>query len=141
MNKLYLLILLVIPNLIYSQQSINQKGDSVKTINQEKNFQEGIEQLLQKNQQKHYKKRGIKGFCVQIYSGESRGEAQRIKYQFMKKFNKITSVEYVRVSPNWKVRVGKCRTKLEAKKLQSIIKEVYPGSYIRDIIVPFGEFD
>ncbi len=59
----------------------------------------------------------------------------------MKTFDNIASIEYVRISPNWKVRVGKYRTKLEAKKLQSIIKEVYPGSYIRDIIVPFGEFD
>ena len=104
-------------------------------------MQEGIEKLLQKNQKKNYEKRGLKGFCVQIYSGESREKAQTTKYQFMKTFDNIASIEYVRISPNWKVRVGKYRTKLEAKKLQSIIQEKYPGAYITELIVPFGEFD
>ena len=141
MNKLYLLILFVVPHYIYSQQSENQKSDSIKIINHEIHMQEGIEQLLQKNKQIHYEKGGIEGFCVQIYSGDNREKSQKIKYQFMKRFSEITSVYYERVSPNWKVRVGKCRTKLEAKKLQSIIKKVYPGSYITEIIVPVGEFD
>ena len=141
MNKLYLLILFVVPNYIYSQQSANQESDSVKIINHEIHMQEGIKQLLQKNQQIHYKKGGIGGFCIQIYSGNSKEECQKIKSQVMMRFPEITSVHYERVSPNWKVRIGKCRTKLEAKKLQSIIRKVYPGSYIIEIIVPVGEFD
>jgi len=141
MNKLYLLILFVVPHYIYSQQSSNQESDSVKIINHEIHMQEGIKQLLRKNQQIHYEKGGIEGFCVQIYSGDSREECQKIKSQVMKRFPEITSVHYERVSPNWKVRVGKCRTKLEAKKLQSIIRKVYPGSYITEIHVPIGEFD
>ena len=141
MNKLYLLILFVVPNYIYSQQSANQESDSVKIINHEIHMKEGIKQLLQKNQQIHYKKGGIGGFCIQIYSGNSKEECQKIKSQVMMRFPEITSVHYERVSPNWKVRVGKCRTKLEAKKLQSIIRKVYPGSYITEIHVPIGEFD
>ena len=135
MNKLIIIILFFAPQVIYSQQSII-KSDSIQI-----NMQEGIVELLQKKKNKHYKRQGIKGFCVQIYSGESREKAQGIKYQFMKKFDDISTVEYVRVSPNWKVRVGKYRTKLEAKKLQSIIQEIYLGAYITEIIVPFGEFD
>ena len=141
MNKLYLLILFVVPHYIYSQQSSNQESDSVKTFIQEINMQEGIEQLLSKNQQIHYKKGGIGGFCIQIYSGNSKEECQKIKSQVMMRFPEITSVHYERVSPNWKVRIGKCRTKLEAKKLQSIIRKVYPDSYIIEINVPIGEFD
>ena len=141
MNKLYLLILFVVPNYIYSQQSANQESDSVKIINHEIHMQKGIKQLLQKNQQIHYKKGGIGGFCIQIYSGNSKEECQKIKSQVMMRFPEITSVHYERVSPNWKVRIGKCRTKLEAKKLQSIIRKVYPDSYIIEINVPIGEFD
>jgi len=141
MNKLYLLILFVVPHYIYSQQSSNQESDSVKTFIQEINMQEGIEQLLSKNQQIHYKKGGIEGFCIHLYSGNSREECQKIKSQVMMRFPEITSVHYERVSPNWKVRIGKCRTKLEAKKLQSIIKEMYPSAYITEKIVPFGRFD
>jgi hypothetical protein len=141
MNKLYLLLLFVMPHYIYSQQSLNQESDSIKTPMQEINMQEGIEQLLQKNKQIYYEKGGIEGFCVQIYSGDSREECQKIKYQFMKIFPEITTIHYERVSPNWKVRVGKCRTRLEAKKLQSIIRKVYSGSYITEINIPIGEFD
>ena len=129
------------PHYIYSQQSLNQESDSIKTPMQEINMQEGIEQLLQKNKQIYYEKGGIEGFCVQIYSGDSREECQKIKYQFMKIFPEITTIHYERVSPNWKVRVGKYRTRLEAKKLQSIIRKVYSGSYITEINIPIGEFD
>ena len=78
---------------------------------------------------------------MQIYSRDSREECQKIKYQFMRIFPEITTIHYERVSPNWKVRVGKYRTRLEAKKLQSIIRKVYPGSYITEINIPIGEFD
>lgn len=141
MNKLYLLIVFVIPNYIYSQQSENQESDSVKTTNHEIHMQKGIEQLLRKSQQIHYEKGGMEGFCVQIYSGDSREESQRIKSQFMRSFPEIKSIFYERVSPNWKVRVGKLRTRLEVKKLQSVIKEMYPSAYITEKIVPFGRFD
>ena len=141
MNKLYLLIVFVIPNYIYSQQSGNQESNSLKITNHAIHMQKGIEKLLRKNQQIHYEKGGIEGFCVQIYSGDSRGESQRIKSQFMRIFPEIESVFYERVSPNWKVRVGKLRTRLEVKKLQSIIKEMYPNAYITEKTVPFRGFD
>ena len=141
MNKLYLIIVFVIPNYIYSQQSGNPESNSFKTTNHEIHMQKGIEKLLRKNQQIHYKKGGIEGFCVQIYSGDSREESQRIKSQFIRRFPEIKSIFYERVSPNWKVRVGKLRTRLEVKKLQSVIKEMYPSAYITEKIVPFGRFD
>ena len=141
MNKLYLLIVFVIPNYIYSQQSENQESDSFKITNHEIHMQKGIEQLLRKSQQIHYEKGGMEGFCVQIYSGDSREESQRIKSQFMRRFPEIKSIFYERVSPNWNVRVGKLRTRLEVKKLQSVIKEMYPSAYITEKIVPFGRFD
>ena len=140
MNKLYILILLIIPNFIYSQQYEVQETDSIDIINYEEYMGKRIERLLKKNQQIYFDKGGIEGSCVQIYSGDNREERDKIKYQCKEKFPEL-NVWWIRISPNWKVRVGKCRTELEAKKLQSIIKEVYPGSYIRDIIVPFGEFD
>ena len=141
MNKLYLIIVFFIPNYIYSQESIKQEADSIEKINYGEYMDKETEQLLQKNKYIHYKKGGIEGFCVQIYSGDSRGESQRIKSQFMKRFPEIKSVFYERVSPNWKVRAGKFRTRLEVKKLQSIIKEIYPSAYITEKIVPFGRFD
>ena len=34
----------------------------------------------------------------------------------MKKFPEIKSIQYERISPNWKVKVGKFRTKTEAQR-------------------------
>mgnify|MGYP001211489811 FL=1 len=59
----------------------------------------------------------------------------------MKKFPKITTVSYERVNPNWVVKVGKFRTKLEAQKLQNTISSVYPNTFIINVTVRTGEFD
>ena len=96
---------------------------------------------MHENKQINKLNNGIKGFCVQIYLGDSRDKAQKTKYRFMKKFPEIKSIQYERISPNWKVKVGKFRTKLEAQKLKRTIHSEYPNCFITEIIVPVGEFD
>ncbi|MFN3875143.1 MAG: SPOR domain-containing protein, partial [Flavobacteriales bacterium] len=34
------------------------------------------------------------------------------------------------LAPNWRLRVGDCRTRLEAERLLRDVKAQYPGSYI-----------
>ena len=140
MKKWIPILLFIIPQFCFSQvqsDSISERKESTIEIN----MQEGISELMERNQQINLLKKGIEGFCVQIYLGNSREQAQKTKYRFMKKFPKIKSVSYERVSPNWKVRVGKCRTKLEAEKLKNFIISEYPNCFITEIIVPIGEFD
>lgn len=140
MKKLILVSLLFVPNLFLAQintDSLREKKRSKIEIN----MQEGISELMERNQEINLLKEGIEGYCVQIYLGASREKAQSIKYEFMKQFPKIKSVSYERVSPNWKVKVGKFRTKLEAEKLKNFIISEYPNCFITEIIVPIGEFD
>jgi len=140
MKKLALIVFILSPILFFGQQS----SDSLSNINSVRstiNMQKGIAELMIKNQQINKLNGGIKGYCVQIYLGESREKAQKTKYKFMKLFPEIKNVSYERVSPNWKVRVGKFRTKLESEKLQSLILSEYPNSFIIEIKVPVGEFD
>ena len=130
---------MLFPFLVFSQTQ--SSSDSVIKTDPIINLQEGIEGLMQKNLERSKSTDGISGYCVQLYSGNDRGKAQSLKYKFMKKFPEITSVTYERINPNWKVRAGKFRTKLEAEKLKSIISEEFPGCYISKIIVTIGEFD
>jgi len=130
---------MLFPFLVFSQTQSSY--DSVIKTDPIINLQEGIEGLMQKNLEINKSTDGIEGYCVQLYSGNDRGKAQSLKYKFMKKFPEITSVTYERINPNWKVRAGKFRTKLEAEKLKSIISEEFPGCYISKIIVTIGGFD
>ena len=140
MKKLILISFFLISKISYSQ--INH--DTISEIHHSKieiNYENGIKELMEKHTQINKLNNGIKGFCVQIYLGDSRDKAQRTKYKFMKKFPEIKSIQYERISPNWKVKVGKFRTKLEAEKLKRTILSEYPNCFISEITVPIGEFD
>lgn len=139
MKKYILLIIILFPFLVFSQNQTS--SDSVIKTDAIINLQEGIEGLMQKNLERNKSANGIPAYCIQLYSGNDRHKAQSLKYKFMKKFPEISSVTYERINPNWKVRVGKFRTKLEAEKLKSIISEEFPGCYISKIIVTIGGFD
>jgi len=104
-------------------------------------MEKGIDLLLQKSFLLNKEKGGIEGFSIKIYTGESRDMARKTKYSFMRKFPEIISVSYERVSPNWVVKVGKFRTKLEAQKLQSIIRSEYPNTFIISTKIRVGQFD
>ncbi|MBE50927.1 MAG: hypothetical protein CMP51_04465 [Flavobacteriales bacterium] len=136
----YALILLICSPCLLIGQSTNEallQNNKTNYIYLEK----GVSKLINKEFKIRKKSNGLEGYCVQIYNGQSREDAQKIKYQFMKKFPKITSVTYERVNPNWKVRVGQFRTKIEAEKLENSIKTKYPFSFVSKLMVPVGEFD
>ena len=139
-NQIVILILLF-PNLLFSQQNSDNISDTITIIESEINMEKGIDLLLQKSFLLNKKKGGIEGFSIKIYTGESRDMARKTKYGFMRKFPEIISVSYERVSPNWVVKVGKFRTKLEAQKLQSIIRSEYPNTFIISTKIRVGQFD
>ena len=125
-----------------SKSQINY--DSIPKINNsiiEINYDDGIKELMEKFQKINMLNNGIIGYSVQIYLGDNRAEAQSIKYNFMKTFPNIKSIQYERVTPNWKVKVGRFRTKIEAEKLKNMIKSKFPNCFISEITVPIGDFD
>ena len=141
MKKQILFLILLAPNLLFSQNNSDSIPEITPNTQAEINMEEGINKLLQKSIRLNKEKEGIEGFSVKIYTGTSREIAQNTKYKFMKKFPKITTVSYERVNPNWVVKVGKFRTKLEAQKLQNTISSVYPNTFIINVTVRTGEFD
>jgi hypothetical protein len=88
-----------------------------------------IDSLLKASDEQAEKEYVIKGFRVQITAAGNRAEINKIKSQFYTVFPDIkTFVIYQQ--PNFKLRVGNYRTKLEAYKVWTEIEKHFPGSFI-----------
>ncbi len=78
------------------------------------------------------RREGTEGFRIEIFfssGGRSREEALRKKTEFLRNFPDETAYMSFQ-SPNFKVRVGDCRTKSEALKLKEKIRGHYPNAFI-----------
>ncbi|QLE01394.1 SPOR domain-containing protein [Galbibacter sp. BG1] len=69
-----------------------------------------------------------KRYRIQIYNGTLEG-AEKAKRDFNGDFKDLTS-EIVFETPNYKVRVGKFRTRLEADRYLIEVKEEYPSAFL-----------
>lgn len=74
------------------------------------------------------KKHALRGFRVQIFLGD-RPQAEELRRNFLIKHPDVPAYMPYQ-APNFKVRVGDCRTRLEAEKLRQSIKEEFPGAYL-----------
>jgi len=74
-------------------------------------------------------KHTIQGFRVQIFLGNDRRVAEDTKRQFLAK-RPETAAYLSWLAPNFRLRVGDLRTRLEAERLLHELKPLYPGSYI-----------
>ena len=148
MKTRFFLFIFLFPIFVFSQ--INE-ADSLLNNNSENRIEkeiiecdeniimsDNIKKLLNKFIDINKSKGGIKGYCVQIYLGNDRDKARKVKHIFMRKYPEISPISYERINPNWKVRVGQFRTKLEAEKLKNEIIKNYPHCFIVDIIIPLN---
>ncbi|MGV3636124.1 MAG: SPOR domain-containing protein [Flavobacteriales bacterium] len=70
----------------------------------------------------------VNGYRVQIFLGD-RATAEATKRTFLQNHPEIPA--YLSwLAPNFRLRVGDLRTRLEAERLLRDVKEAYPGSYI-----------
>ncbi|MBL7718382.1 MAG: SPOR domain-containing protein [Flavipsychrobacter sp.] len=76
-----------------------------------------------------------RGFRVQIYSGNDRAKATKIKVDFMRRFPHIqTYMTYV--SPQFRVKVGDFKSREEAQDLYRQLSTLYnPCMIVPDIVV------
>ncbi len=89
-----------------------------------------ISELMDKSLAINEKKDGkVKGYRVQIHFGSDRDKANEIKLRFMQKYNNTAAYEPYE-QPNFKVRVGDFRTRIEAYKFLKEITVDFPSSFI-----------
>jgi hypothetical protein len=79
--------------------------------------------------------RSGRGFRVQIYNGNDRVKATKMKLDFMRRFPGVrTYMTYIQ--PQFRVKVGDFRTRSEAQKMYQQLSTLYsPVMIVPDIIV------
>ncbi len=79
--------------------------------------------------------RSGRGYRVQIYNGNDRVMANRVKVDFLKRFPGIRAY-LTYVQPQFRVKVGDFRTRAEAYELYKKVSDLYnPSMIVPDIIV------
>lgn len=71
----------------------------------------------------------LKGYRVQIYSGNKRQPANQTRASFLRVHPK-TKAHLDYEQPYYKVRVGDFKTKMEALKYKNFISKEFPNSFI-----------
>ncbi|MGE4585847.1 MAG: SPOR domain-containing protein [Mangrovibacterium sp.] len=100
-----------------------------------------IDSLLQNHIRQNKRMEGTEGYRLEIFfssGSRSREEALQRKTEFLRKFPDETAYMLF-LTPNFKVRVGDCRTRSEALKLKERIRKDYPNAFIVPDIIQFPE--
>ena len=117
--KVVVFIIYFFPVLIFSQ-SENTKCE-IKNEN-------GIEYLVHKYENILKNTGGINGWRLQLKFKAKESEIIKIKLKFIKLYPDIpVFLEYQ--EPYYRIRVGNCRTKLEALKIKDLIKKHFTDTY------------
>lgn len=133
MKKLLFLSILF-PFLLGAQTDItlSESGD-ITSINEE-----GIDALVSKYENILKNKNGVEGWRVQLMFKAKHKEIKQLKIDFIKLYPEIPAyLEYD--APYYRVRVGNCRTKLEAIKIKHQISKNFPGAYPVPEIINFSQ--
>jgi SPOR domain len=115
----------------FSQQT-GESSEGVKVIQDEK-----VDLLVSKHIQINQNRKGIDGYRIQIFfdSGtNSKTRAQSIFDSFRSKYAG-TGVYLTFKAPNYKVRVGDFRTKLDAQRFLNSIIDEYPNAWVIDDMI------
>ena len=133
MKKLFFPFILF-PFLSFAQtEATLSENGNITSINEK-----GINALVKKYENILKEKNGIDGWRVQIMFKTKKEEIQQLKIAFIKLYPQIPAyLEYE--APYYRVRVGNCRTKLEAIKIQRQISKHFQGAYPVPEIINFSQ--
>ena len=135
MKKLFFLFILF-PFLSVAQTdtTLSENG-SITSVNEK-----GIDALVSKYENILKARHGVEGWRVQIMFKAKQKEIKQIKIDFIKLYPEIPA--YLKYkTPYYRVRVGNCRTKLEAIKIKSLINKNFPGAYLVPEIINFSQLE
>lgn len=116
------IIFIFFSQFIFAQNSISDTG-KVEIV-QEYKVKELVNKHIEVNS-----KAPIKGYRIKIHFGSDKNKAKEIKAKFISKFPEISAYEKYD-QPNFNIRVGDFRTKLEAYKALKEIQIEFPSSFL-----------
>ncbi|MBN1199536.1 MAG: SPOR domain-containing protein [Bacteroidales bacterium] len=123
-NTLILILTLMLPVVLFAQNS----GEGKVTVIQDP----AIGQLVQKHIRVNEARDGIPGYRIQIFfdsGANSRTKATAVCEGFRRLYP-ATGIYLNFVSPNYKVRIGDFRTRLDAFRFLQEIEANYPSAYV-----------
>lgn len=109
---------------VSSQGSLNIQADS--------KFRHLIDSIIQANKNREK----IKGYRIQIYFGGNRKKARKIKARFLKDYSQRKAYTIYQ-QPNFKIRVGNFRSKLEAQKLYHQLEQRFKTVFIVPTLIEY----
>ena len=135
MKKLiFLFILLPLFSKAQTDTIFSENGE-ITSINET-----GIYALIKKYENILKARNGIEGWRVQLAFKEKKEDAEKIKINFIKHYPKIPA--YLRYeAPYYKIRVGNCKTKLDAIKIKNKINRQFTSAYPVPEIINFSQLD
>ena len=105
------------PTLSKAQEKISHKQDSLANL------------LVERHKKINAAKMSMQGYRIQIYFGSERAKAQELKSDFTSTFPQVGAY-LVYHQPNFKVRVGDFKTRLEAQGFLKKIGDRYTTAFI-----------
>lgn len=118
-------IILFLPFFCFTQSDTSYAitNNDITSINEN-----GINKLVSKYEKILKNTGGINGWRLQLKFQAKEVEIIKIKLKFIKLFPEIpVYLEYE--EPYYRIRVGNCRTKLDALKIKNIIQKYFPDTY------------
>lgn len=99
-------------------------------VNQDDRLDDMLEKYVEINQEKCPDL--VQGYRIQIYSSSGTGSSQRAREERAKFLTFYPNVPAYNDydAPNFRVRVGNFRTKLEAEELKKLISQEFPSCFI-----------
>ena len=118
---------------------LNAQNDTLKNMNNQviSVNEIGINNLIQKYEAILKNKKGIEGWRIQLKFKAKESEIVKLKLKFISLYPEIpVTLEYQ--EPYYRIRVGNCRTKLEALKIKDKIKKEFRDAYPVPEIINFS---
>ena len=131
---LFLFILLPFLSVAQTDTTLSEDG-SITSINEK-----GINALVRKYENILKAKNGVEGWRVQIMFKSKKEDLKQLKIAFIKLYPEIPA--YLGYEePYYRVRVGDCRTRLEAIKIKHQISKHFPSAYPVPEIINFSQLE
>ena len=132
-NLFFIFFLCALRTFSFAQTSSTDTG-KVELV-QDQRIRELLDKQIEVNS-----KANIKGYRIKIHSGTDKAKAKEMKAKFIARFANVPAYEKYD-QPNFNIRVGDFRTKLEAYKFLKEVQTEFPAAFIVVDDIEFPNLD
>jgi hypothetical protein len=101
---------------------------------------EKVTTLLNRYLEENRTKQKMDGYRVQLHFGNDRDKAREVKSKFLNSYQTVQAYESYQ-QPNFRIRVGDFRTRIEALKCLKEIKSEFPSAFVVTDEIKFPDLE